>query len=118
MAAHELFGDVADRRPSRSRFRRVLTAASIVLHAIVISIEVGAAKPAPAIFARAAALLKAEPNRILHVGDSPHEDVVGAQEAGWSALKISRATANDWGLANLAALPAALGIALSGPSSD
>ena len=86
--------------------------------AIVISIEVGAAKPATAIFARAAALLEAEPNRILHVGDSPHEDVVGAQEAGWSALKISRSTANDWGLASLAALPAALGIALSGPSSD
>jgi protein TonB len=37
MAAHEMFGDVAAHRPSRSRFRRVLTATSIVLHAIVIS---------------------------------------------------------------------------------
>ena len=35
--AHEMFGDVAARRPSRTRFRRVLTAASIVLHAIAIS---------------------------------------------------------------------------------
>ena len=34
---HEMFGDVADRRPSSTRFRRVLTAASIVLHAIAIS---------------------------------------------------------------------------------
>src|SRR5262245_20362706 len=37
MAAHEMFGDVAAPRPSRTRFRRVLTAASIVLHAIAIS---------------------------------------------------------------------------------
>src|SRR5262245_24936833 len=35
--AHEMFGDVAAPRPSRTRFRRVLTAASIALHAIVIS---------------------------------------------------------------------------------
>jgi protein TonB len=32
-----MFGDVAAPRPSRTRFRRVLTAASIVLHAIAIS---------------------------------------------------------------------------------
>ena len=32
-----MFGDVAARRPSRTRFRRVLTAVSIVLHAIAIS---------------------------------------------------------------------------------
>src|SRR5262245_39694745 len=38
--AHEMFGDVAAPRPSRTRFRRVLTAASIVLHAIVISVIV------------------------------------------------------------------------------
>jgi len=35
--AHEMFGDVAAPRPSRTRFRRVLTAVSIVLHAITIS---------------------------------------------------------------------------------
>ena len=86
--------------------------------AIVVSIETGAAKPASAIFARAAARLKTEPSQILHVGDSLHEDVAGAQEAGFSALKISRSGANDWGLAGLAALPGALGIALSEPSSD
>src|SRR5262245_56800958 len=35
--AHEMFGDVAVPRRSRTRFRRVITAASIVLHAIVIT---------------------------------------------------------------------------------
>src|SRR5262245_47688096 len=35
--AHEMFGDVAAPRPSRTRFRRVLTVASIVVHAIAIS---------------------------------------------------------------------------------
>ena len=34
---HEMFGDVAARRPSRTRLRRVLTISSIALHAIVIS---------------------------------------------------------------------------------
>src|SRR5262245_19753551 len=35
--ARELFGDVAVPRVSRTRFQRVLTAASILLHAIAIS---------------------------------------------------------------------------------
>jgi len=85
---------------------------------IVISIEAGVAKPTPGIFAQAAALLKTEPSKILHVGDSLHEDVVGAQEAGLSALKLSRSGANDWGMAGLPALPLALGIALSDNPAD
>lgn len=86
--------------------------------ATVISIELGQAKPEPAIFARAATLLETEPCKILHVGDSLHEDVVGAQEAGFSALKISRSAVNDWGMTSLSVLPAALGLARSGSPSD
>jgi protein TonB len=48
---HDLFGDVVARRPTRTRFRRVLTVASIVLHAIVIStivvVQVFAIGPLP-----------------------------------------------------------------------
>ena len=48
---HDLFGDVVARRPARTRFRRVLTVTSIVLHAIVIStivvVQVFAIGPLP-----------------------------------------------------------------------
>ena len=87
-------------------------------HAIVISIEVGQTKPAPAIFARAAELLETQPGRVLHVGDSLREDVAGSQEAGFSALKISRSAVNDWGMTSLSALPAALGLARPASPSD
>ena len=85
---------------------------------IVISIEAGETKPAPGIFARAAARLEIPPGRILHVGDSLREDVVGAQEAGFNALKISRSGVNDWGMANLSVLPTALGLARPETPSD
>ena len=48
---------------------------------VVTSAEVGSAKPDPAIFRRALALLGVEPGRALHVGDSP-EDELGARAAG------------------------------------
>jgi hypothetical protein len=48
---HDLFGDVVARRPTRTRFRRVLTVTSILLHAIVIStivvVQVFAIGPLP-----------------------------------------------------------------------
>jgi protein TonB len=48
---HDLFGDVVARRPTRTRFRRVLTVTSIVVHAIVISsivvVQVFAIGPLP-----------------------------------------------------------------------
>jgi putative hydrolase of the HAD superfamily len=57
---------------------------------IVVSVEVGCAKPAPAIFQRAAAALGVEPAHILHVGDSPAEDFSGAKAAGFQAALIQR----------------------------
>jgi len=51
--------------------------------AIVVSQRVGAIKPHPAIFRRAAEALGTPGDRILHVGDDWAADVVGASEAGW-----------------------------------
>ncbi|SHK84006.1 HAD-IA family hydrolase [Rhodothermus profundi] len=51
--------------------------------ALVISEEVGVAKPHPALFAQAARAAATEPAAILYVGDSFGSDVVGAQNAGW-----------------------------------
>jgi len=57
---------------------------------IVVSIEVGFPKPNARIFNTATKLLQLEPAQILHVGDSPREDVLGARQAGFAGLLIRR----------------------------
>lgn len=47
-------------------------------------------KPHPSIFQRAIRYLGLPPSNILHVGDSYHEDVVGATSVGMGALLIER----------------------------
>jgi HAD superfamily hydrolase (TIGR01509 family) len=61
------------------------------LDAVVVSQRVGAIKPHPEIFAAAAKLLRAAPDRILHVGDDWAADVVGAKQAGWHAAYLRNA---------------------------
>ena len=55
----------------------------------------GAAKPDARIFARLAALAGVEAAGVLHVGDDPHADVVGATQAGMQAVWINR-DAREW----------------------
>jgi len=57
---------------------------------IVVSCEVGFAKPSPVIFDHAAKMLRLQPEQILHVGDSANEDLAGAESAGFQALLIDR----------------------------
>ena len=57
---------------------------------VVISCEVAFTKPSPVIFEEAARKLGVAPERILHVGDSPREDVEGARSAGFQALLLDR----------------------------
>jgi FMN hydrolase / 5-amino-6-(5-phospho-D-ribitylamino)uracil phosphatase len=52
--------------------------------------DTGAAKPDVRIFHAAAAQLGVAPAEILHVGDDPHLDVLGAREAGLRAAWINR----------------------------
>jgi HAD superfamily hydrolase (TIGR01509 family) len=61
------------------------------LDAVVVSQRVGSIKPHPEIFAAAARLLMAAPDRILHVGDDWAADVVGATRAGWHAAYLRNA---------------------------
>jgi FMN hydrolase / 5-amino-6-(5-phospho-D-ribitylamino)uracil phosphatase len=65
------------------------------LSAIVVSQRVGTIKPDPAIFAVAAAALRASPAEILHVGDDWLADVVGAKRAGWRAAYLRNAQAGS-----------------------
>ena len=55
----------------------------------------GAAKPDAQIFARLAELAGVEPAQVLHVGDDPLTDVMGATRAGMQAVWLNR-DAREW----------------------
>jgi FMN hydrolase / 5-amino-6-(5-phospho-D-ribitylamino)uracil phosphatase len=54
--------------------------------------EFGSAKPAAAIFHEACAQLGVAPGEVLHVGDDPALDVVGARQAGLHSAWLNRST--------------------------
>jgi len=59
--------------------------------AVVVSAEIGAAKPDPVIFREALGRLRCGPDEALFVGDSLETDVIGARAAGLRALLLDRA---------------------------
>ncbi|HEX3689479.1 MAG TPA: HAD-IA family hydrolase [Solirubrobacteraceae bacterium] len=61
-----------------------------LVDAVVTSAAVGAAKPAPAIFAHALGLAGVAAENALHVGDSLQEDVRGAAACGIRAVLLQR----------------------------
>ena len=61
-----------------------------LFHAVVISAEIGAAKPDPAPFLLALRHLGVEPANAWHVGDSLITDVAGAKAAGLCAVWLNR----------------------------
>jgi putative hydrolase of the HAD superfamily len=61
-----------------------------LLHAVVTSAALGAAKPAPAIFRHALALAGVAAHEAVHVGDSVEEDVRGAAACGLRPLLLRR----------------------------
>lgn len=75
---------------------------------IVVSCEVGFPKPSPVIFERAARNLGVPPVSMLHVGDSPEMDYLGARSAGFHALRIRRGSEppRDGDIGTFAELPA------------
>jgi putative hydrolase of the HAD superfamily len=57
---------------------------------IYISTLIGYAKPNPGAFQHVVNDLKVSPQEILHVGDTPDEDILGAQQANIRAVCIDR----------------------------
>jgi HAD superfamily hydrolase (TIGR01509 family) len=55
----------------------------------------GAAKPDARIFAQLVGLAGVEPQQVLHIGDDPLADVVGATQAGMQAVWLNR-DAREW----------------------
>ncbi|MDP0495993.1 MAG: HAD-IA family hydrolase [Verrucomicrobiota bacterium JB024] len=72
------------------RLRRLLTALELdgYFDTLVLSAEVGAGKPSPAMFATAQERLGESPEHLMHIGDTPHEDIAGALAAGWTAVQV------------------------------
>ena len=60
------------------------------LDAVVASAEVGVAKPDARIFGEACRQLSLPPERVLHVGDTEADDMVGARAAGLHSLWLRR----------------------------
>lgn len=58
--------------------------------ALVISARVGFQKPNEGIFRHALELMRVDPSRALHVGDSYRADVLGARRLGVNAVLIAR----------------------------
>ncbi|MDH3378026.1 MAG: HAD-IA family hydrolase, partial [Gammaproteobacteria bacterium] len=56
---------------------------------------VGTLKPGAEIFRAACVALKAEPENVLHIGDHPIEDVLGAQGIGMKSAWMNR-SAHSW----------------------
>lgn len=54
------------------------------------AVEVGVAKPEPAIYQAACRHLELPPEQIVHVGDDPQNDVLGAAQAGLRTVWINR----------------------------
>ena len=61
-----------------------------LLDGVVTSAAVGAAKPAPEIFAHALGVAGVDAERALHVGDTLDEDVRGAAACGIRAVLLRR----------------------------
>ncbi|HWP47674.1 MAG TPA: HAD-IA family hydrolase [Candidatus Limnocylindrales bacterium] len=56
----------------------------------LVSAVVGWEKPSPFIFQKALSLLEVSPEEAIHIGDSYHHDILGAQSVGIRAVLIDR----------------------------
>jgi putative hydrolase of the HAD superfamily len=71
--------------PDLQRLKLAGTGLAELFDPVVVSGELGAGKPEPAIFAHALALAGAAPDEAVMIGDSWHRDVAGALGARWRA---------------------------------
>jgi putative hydrolase of the HAD superfamily len=64
-----------------------------LFHAVITAADVGVAKPQAKIFETAVREAGVEPEQVLHVGDHPEADVVGAIDAGLKTAWMNRSGA-------------------------
>jgi putative hydrolase of the HAD superfamily len=81
------------------------TGLSPLLDGVVISAEVGAAKPEAAIFEHALVVAGVPAGEALHVGDTKEADLAGALAAGLRAVHLDRSGDDPQAIASLAEVP-------------
>ncbi|MDF1739415.1 MAG: HAD-IA family hydrolase [Verrucomicrobiales bacterium] len=74
------------------RLRRILDDLGLLnfFETCLLSCELGASKPDPAVFRAAAKWLQLAPHQILHVGDDPLCDGEGARAAGFAHFRVEK----------------------------
>src|SRR5262249_51168368 len=79
--------------------RRVLADSGILpaFDSLVFSDEAGCSKPHLEVFKRTATRLGTEPERMAHIGDLEHTDIVGAKAAGYRAIRFVGVTPLEHG---------------------
>ena len=92
LAAYPL-GMITNGDGDQQRRKLAHTGIAGLFTSVVVSGDVGAAKPQREIFERSAAEMRLQPSELLFVGDNPQADVRGALQAGWHAIWLNRAGA-------------------------
>lgn len=94
LAGHYKLGLISDtiHTPGRG-IRRLLAEAGLLdcFHCLIFSDEVGASKPAPVVFEKAAAGLGVPLSQIVHIGDRESNDVAGPLAVGMKAILFTGA---------------------------
>lgn len=97
-----------------NRLQRLVAATPIAryMRFVLTSADARCMKPHAGIFQQAAHRLGVEPHQLLHIGDSPREDIDGARGAGSHALQIDRGSSSDADpvIKTLAEIPARLSL--------
>lgn len=70
--------------------QRVLFKHKLQFDGIMTSEIAEAYKPNPRIFEKALSFIDTQPEQVIHIGDSPYHDVLGAKQAGLQALWLNR----------------------------
>jgi len=105
LSARYRLGIISDVGFSPGRVLRKVMADSGILTAfdsLVFSDEAGCSKPHEEVFKQTATRLGTGPDRIAHIGDLEHTDIVGAKAAGYRAIRFAGVTPIEEGETTIA----------------
>lgn len=89
LAAYPL-GMITNGDSDQQRQKLDQTGIARYFNSVIVSGDVGVAKPGRQIFERSAEELGLQPDELLFIGDNPENDVQGALQAGWQAIWLNR----------------------------
>jgi putative hydrolase of the HAD superfamily len=85
-----VLGIVTDGTARRQRRKLDALGLRSAFETVVLTSEVGEAKPSPRPFEEAARRLEQRPDRCLYIGDNPHVDFIGAKATGMATVRLRR----------------------------